>query len=380
MKKIFLCILCFFLCTSVSANVFFVENIPVSAEAESTVKAREKAVLEGQTTAFQQMLLTILLKEDYEKMPTLSVSEIADLVKDISVQNERTTATKYAASLSVRFDEEALKKIFNRHNIPYQTKTKTSFVVVPVFETPSKTSVFDEDSPLFQALSATLFPKDLYSFTIPSGDLKDMQTITPLMIKQGNFLPLESLRKRYNADEVLILTVQQESPIYNVTTQTYPLDESLGVHLDFAVSSASTDLLDINKKIIQKVLKKIKDNWRGQQNSSSQLKNMSVHIPIENLANWNQIRTQLEKMPFLNNMVVQALRKDKAIVEIFHYQTQENLIQSFKGHGYTLEQDATGDWTLTPKRNALTQPISKSDISAENKPVNLIGQSLQEQK
>ena len=77
------------------------------------------------------------------------------------------------------------------------------------------------------------------------------------MIKQGDFLSLEALRKRYNADEVLILTVQQESPpLYNVTTQTYPLDESLGVHLDFAVSSASTDLLDINKKIIQKVLKK----------------------------------------------------------------------------------------------------------------------------
>ena len=82
-------------------------------------------------------------------------------------------------------------------------------------------------------------------------------------------------------------------------------------------------------------------------------------------------------MPFLNNMIVQALRKDKAVVEIFYFQTQANLIQSFKKNGYLLEQDAAGDWILTPK-NTFTQTISKSNILGENKPVNLVGQSLQE--
>ena len=156
------------------------------------------------------------------------------------------------------------------------------------------------------------------------------------------------------------------------------MDESLGVHLDFAVSSASTDLLDVNKKIIQKVLKKIKENWRQKQNSSDQLKNMSIHIPIENLSNWNQIRTQMEKMPFLNNMIVQALRKDKAIVEIFYYQTQENLIQSFKKNGYLLEQDTAGDWILKSRQNTFSSKENLSIISGENKPINLLGQSLQE--
>lgn len=380
MKKIFLCItLCLF-CICAHADFFLIENIPVSAEAETTAQAKDKAILDAQTTAFQQLLLTVLLKEDYEKMPTLSAEEIADLVKDISIQNERTTSTKYAASISVRFDNDALKTLFARHSVPYLTQKKIRFVVVPVFETPAQTLIFDENSPLFKALLNSSTSNNLYTLIVPGGDLQDIKTATPEIIRNNRLSALEPLKARYNADEILILKVQQETPIYNITTKTYPTDESLGADLDFAVSSRSTDLLDVNTKIVQKIMDKIKQNWRKTQTAATNGKNtMTVIVPIRSLPEWTMMRTQIEKLPFLDKVALQSLRKDKATIEISSAQSQAALIQSFKNNGFTLQQDATRDWILT--RSIPSSFQQAEDFSApSDTPVNLIGQSLQEHK
>lgn len=101
MKYIWFCF-SIFIFQNVQAHVLTVTDIQVSASAESAATAREQALDQAHSLAFEKLM--------QEKFPEIShplppLETLINMVTDFSINREKTTPTSYAASLTFQFDE-----------------------------------------------------------------------------------------------------------------------------------------------------------------------------------------------------------------------------------------------------------------------------------
>jgi hypothetical protein len=104
MKSLFL-FFAFCLYPTGEALALSVKSVKVSVTAESAAVAREKAIQQAHQAAFQK-----LLQESFPEntTPPPPYEKIEDMVSDFSIDQERTTPTSYAASLTFQFDDVAV--------------------------------------------------------------------------------------------------------------------------------------------------------------------------------------------------------------------------------------------------------------------------------
>jgi hypothetical protein len=105
MKNLYILLL--FLLQGVEAHAIWVKGVKVSVTDESAANAREKAIQQAHQAAFQK-----LFQENFPEntMSTPSLDKIEDMVTDFSIDQEKTTPTSYAASLTFQFDDIAVQE------------------------------------------------------------------------------------------------------------------------------------------------------------------------------------------------------------------------------------------------------------------------------
>ena len=109
MKKIFLALILQMFCFSAEAKIDFAVEIPVNVEAENSVAAKDKAMVEAQRQAFLEVAGKLVSAEHVEKLNTLSDDSIQYFIQSVGVEDEKAGGTKYIANLTVQVNEQLLK-------------------------------------------------------------------------------------------------------------------------------------------------------------------------------------------------------------------------------------------------------------------------------
>lgn len=109
MKKLFLILVLQMFCLPAQAKIDYDIEIPVDVEAESSVVAKEKALLEAQREAFLKVAEKLVSAKDVEQLNTLSDDSIQYFIKSVGVEDEKAGGTKYKANLTVQINEQLLK-------------------------------------------------------------------------------------------------------------------------------------------------------------------------------------------------------------------------------------------------------------------------------
>src|SRR3982750_3742865 len=81
-----------------------VEGIAVDVTADSAQAARDKALVQAQRKAFDQLMQTLVQPQDLARAPKVSDAQIADMVLDFDIESEKTSAVRYIGKLNFRFD------------------------------------------------------------------------------------------------------------------------------------------------------------------------------------------------------------------------------------------------------------------------------------
>ena len=132
--KYFVCLLffCIGFAQTVSAKTEYAVTVPVDVEAENSVIAKEKAMLEAQRQAFMQISEQLVSKENAEKLEQLTDDELVHFVKSVGVADEKSGGKKYIANLTVQLHEQLLKDYLAENGM-IQSET-TDILVFPVFK------------------------------------------------------------------------------------------------------------------------------------------------------------------------------------------------------------------------------------------------------
>ena len=132
MKKIFL-ILCFWILSfSAYAKAENTAQIEVDMEAENSVAAKDKAMIEAQRKGFLEVASRLTNEQNVENLNKLNDNEIAKFVQSVGVANEKAGGTKYKALLTVEINEDLLKD-YMAENEMIDLKA-SELLVIPVYK------------------------------------------------------------------------------------------------------------------------------------------------------------------------------------------------------------------------------------------------------
>lgn len=370
--------LCLWVCP-VSANMYLVRDIPVDVTDENATIAREKAITGAQERGFYQLLERLTLPSDMKDLPVLTTEDMLNLVQDYSVANEKTSSVRYIADVSVQFNPEAIQTFFQEYHVPYITSAADKSLIFPVYRPDASSDVYlwQEDNPWLQVWQNEVFNSDLVPLVVPIGDLTDRASISEDSLSDEMNLDMTPLYRRYQALSALMVEAAVNKDLHQVKITIRPFQNErsyVGVISFFEPLDAP--LKTVLKRAGHRVIPMLEKKWREQNavrfdNPSS----LVTIVPIQNLAEWIQIRERLDQIKLIKQYVVKAVRKDQAQIEIFFAGDLGPFLKTVQREGLFLSP-ASGDlWQLrdlkdvpAEEMNAFRLPNTSRALETENLP------------
>ena len=114
-------------------DVYTVANFQLEASDDDAVKAKKRAIAEGQQRAFRLLLKRLVHYRDFARLPDMDARAIERFIDRFSVRREKNSRTQYLATFDFRFQANAIQSLLRNNGIPFVDQQAPQFVVVPVF-------------------------------------------------------------------------------------------------------------------------------------------------------------------------------------------------------------------------------------------------------
>ena len=313
--KVFLTMLLFSLsvATGVRAapadsKMFSAGGIKVDVTAETAAKAREQALQDGQKRALMVVMERITPDYVVEQLTELVPDDIINMVRDMSISNEKTSSVRYMATLEVSFNAEAVRDLLRQNGLPYVRTSGKQLLILPVYKrSPAASPVlWDEDNPWLRAWNNRTVESYMVPLTIPAGDLADSSLLNAEQVVQGDLEAAENLAKRYGAEGILIVKMVRSGTNFSVDAMA--MDEGTASEIpnfSFTVSLTKNTAATY-AKAVKKVVERLESIWKR-------------------VKQWEIIQKRLDRIPLISSYNLQAARAGVLQLTIFFAENLDRL-------------------------------------------------------
>ena len=99
--------------TAFAADPFTVRGVPVDASAPTATEAQTQAIGQGQLVAARQLMnrLTLESERTAKGLPELTPEIVGPLIRGLTIDNERRSATRYLGDVSIAFNPSAVQQL-----------------------------------------------------------------------------------------------------------------------------------------------------------------------------------------------------------------------------------------------------------------------------
>ncbi|MEO1151526.1 MAG: DUF2066 domain-containing protein [Pseudomonadota bacterium] len=243
-----------------SDKVFVVARVPVTAQAESAIAAKQTAERDGRRKAMDILLRRLTPQEDWGYLPRLARQQPApksdgfeaienpyqdDPYKDgplpggqipatqslnglggkalpgksavslddealrrleqsFEVYDEKSAPTTYRAFITYRFKPDETRSLLINAGLPYsETQTRIA-LVLPVLQTDRGLYLWEQNNPWLRAWQTRPLSNELTPMTAPLGDLEDSAGLTARQALDLDQDRLASLAERYGVPQIIV--------------------------------------------------------------------------------------------------------------------------------------------------------------------------------
>ncbi|AWZ00257.1 MAG: DUF2066 domain-containing protein [Rhodobiaceae bacterium] len=334
-----------------AADVFTVTGISIDATAETATQARNAAVADGQRRALEVLLKRLALQEDWSLLPTVDTNLAEGMVRSFQVANEKRSATRYLANLSVKFQPNAVRNLFTARSIPFSESRERTAVIVPVLTDATGDRLWDEGNAWTAAWAGTDLDNILTPMVVPLGDIGDMTTLTVEQALGGDRPALSNLATRYGADRVIVAHAQTgDTPsALSVRVITYPTGE--GAPKSWSGREASAPSLQTAAfRLAGRFVDATQADWKRESTVRfAERAVLSASVAYESIGEWQAIRNRLAQIPLIQKTTIVAISTEGAQVELDYVGTVDTLELNLAQKSLTLN-NLEGYWYLAAIR------------------------------
>lgn len=181
---------------------FTVQDVKVDISAASAAAARDQAIADGQRKAFIELYKR--LTGSAQMPPKLSNSELESLIQGVEIDEERTSAVRYIASLTVKFRAQATRQFMLGAGVSFADVPTRPVLLLPLVENTGGLVLWEDHTPWRMAWENYRATATLVPVVVPPGDLTDVAMIGGREAVEGIPGPLAAIAARYNAGEVVV--------------------------------------------------------------------------------------------------------------------------------------------------------------------------------
>ena len=350
MKKIFqlvFCLLGALWINVASAQLYKVDNVAVSAERASAMEAKEAALAEGQVVAFQR-LIARLSPDSGTQLPEMTPEEVLSYVSGVSIESEKTTATKYIGRIAVEFNPTAVKEFLNSQQMTYLRTQAPTLLVIPEYVTAEGTKLLSDDNPLYQALKEQKNFAPFYQAVVPEGTEEEVNLLQQDISLSKSLLPV------YQKDKVMILRLEfQGGTIWEISSSFYPSSGMKGQEVRKQFDFNSQDIKRAAVFMSEAVFKEMEQRWRHDRTSSFDDKQtLYLRVNVDSLADWLALEQERKSWTFFEETTLKGVFLPLVLIEATYKGDEEKIQTQLLNNGWQLEKDFSGDGaTLTKVEN-----------------------------
>jgi hypothetical protein len=343
--------------------VFTVDGVAVDQTAETAAAARETALAAGQARAFRQLLQRLTVSVDWPRLPQLSGAEVAEQVQAIEIENEKTSAVRYLAELTVSFKPESVRRLLQANDIPMAETPGQPVLVLPVYRTPDALLLWEEANPWLAVWLARGGDRQaLRPVVVPVGDLQDLVAVSAQQAVAGDAVALAAVAERYGASSAIVLLADVKAgpggAPPQVTVWALRHDESLGVaetlaQLPPVPLTGEADPQALLAPLAEQILQGVQDHWKEPRLLQfDQQSEMQVRVPLDGLDDWISVRRHLQAVPAVRDSKLVQIARDEARVALRYVGDPQRLRLLLAQGDLELEQ-SLGDWVLRLRPRAI---------------------------
>lgn len=335
-------------------EAFTMRAVAVDATADSAAAARDKALAAGQAVAFERLFARLALASDRDKLPPIGPEALNDLVKDFEVADEKTSAVRYLALMTVRFKPEAVRALLRERGVGFAETGSKPLLVLPVQEVAGALALWDEPNP-WRAAWAVLPPSDgLVPIVRAKGDLQDVALIGAEQAVRGDDRRLGAIARRHGAADVLVARAAMRypegaaaveggsGPWLQVTLMRFGTAqlEQTRVEAFFREPGETDDAL--LARAAATIAGQVQENWkRNNRLRFDTGDELTVEVPLASLAQWIDIKAKLDAVPFIRRADLIFLNRKGARLRLNFIGDEEQLRVALLQSDLALERGAT---------------------------------------
>ncbi|MCR6632938.1 MAG: DUF2066 domain-containing protein [Magnetospirillum sp.] len=243
-----------------------------------------------------------------------------------------------------------MRKLLQGAGIAYAEPRNRVLVVVPVFKPAAGRAVLWDDPNPWRAAWQGLGSGGLVPVVVPSGDLTDIQTMTPEQAQAGNPDAMQALGARWRTSDVLV-AVAGLSP--NGKTLDVSLLGTQGAPKPF--DSIAYQLND-GETPEAMMLRAVRDIDRGIDTVFKQPNllqfdrtgTLSAMVPLSGIEDWLAVRERLGRVAQVRRWELVSLSKTEAALLLHTVGDQEQINAAMANAGLRLDM-GEGFWIMRPQ-------------------------------
>jgi len=302
-------------------KIFEVRNISVNIESTSSSKAKEIALLEAQEKGFRNLMNTMLLESEYEKIESINIEKILEFVNAIEIQSEKTTSRKYIGDLTIIFSEDKILRYLNNNNIKYTSLKSKPLLILPIYKFAGVTYLWEEKNIWRNIWVKNSNNDGLIPIKSSEGKFSDFIYFNQDQAVKKNLSNLELLAKSHNTTGILIAILKKKynrdksKMLFNLNLSIYRFDGEETNTFEDTIEIYSNEYSDtILNDAKNKVELFVNQQWKAANVITSQKKFEKVTVLFNDLNDWINIKKTISNISIIDKFNVKNFSHNKAII------------------------------------------------------------------
>ncbi|MEM7070751.1 MAG: DUF2066 domain-containing protein [Pseudomonadota bacterium] len=326
-----------------ASEIFRVHIGQIKAHAESEVVAKEKALKQVYSLAWQTLFKRLTLPQT--ALVELTNDQINNLLESFAVRKEAFGGGIYEANFEVQFSRSRVLDLFQTHQVDYAEQPASGILVLPLFK------ALDSGEPQWLVSNSAnqwlkiwsthkiKDPDQLVPYIVPLWDLQDRQIIQPDQVIARNPVALNALLVKYNTRNLLFSSATLFPPNSKGQRKLSILLEFFGrewnnypIKLDFLVAPSEPEHI-VMQQALNQVIEAIHARWKQNhlivlgRSASKQY----VSFNPSNLTAFLKIQDTLKSLARISDIKIKTLNTKNATLQLtyrgFASQLQQDLSQ-----------------------------------------------------
>ena len=347
------------------SDVFTVSPVPVDVTAASAAAARDQAIVEGESHAFDMLMQRLTLAADRARLPKVGPAQLNDLVQGFEVAHERRSDVRYLADFTVHFRANAVRQLLRQAGVGFAEQMSKPVIVLPVLHDGDRLALWDDPNPWRDAWASANLNPGLVPVVHPLGELEDVQAIDGGQAAKGDATALQAISRRYNGDDVLVtqatLKTDGAQHAVDVSTTRYAPDQP-GSEQTWVTSTAAnpgesdTDLLG---RAVLDTMNQMEEAWKSANILNfGETGTLTARVPATSLKDWLAVRDRLAATPAVRASRLVSLDREEARIEIHYVGSADQLRTALAQRNLELG-GSDPDWVLQ-RTGAAAPPAPES--------------------